>query len=86
MKKVFIYTMSSHCPYCEQAKQLLNSLSIDFEEEKVSLEDTEKWKELEKKSGMKTMPQIFIEGRCIGGYAELSALQKKGELERLLKD
>lgn len=85
MKKVFIYTMDP-CPYCKQAKQLLNSLSVDFEEEKVDPMDTEKWKELEKKSGMKTMPQIFIAEECIGGYAELSSLQEKGELKKLLED
>ena len=85
MKKVFIYTMD-RCPYCEQAKQLLNSLSVSFEEEKVDPMDRKKWEELEKKSGMKTMPQIFIAGACIGGYAELSSLQKKGELEKLLED
>ena len=86
MKKVLIYTMN-FCPYCEQAKLLLSSKKIDFEEKKVDPEDLETWKKLEKKSGMKTMPQIFIEEKCIGGYTELSALDKKGDLEKLvLKD
>ena len=59
-----------NCPYCEQAKALLNSKGIAFEEKKIgdgySKEDL-----LEAVPTARTVPQIFLEGELIGGFTEL---------------
>ena len=85
MAKVHIYTMN-YCPYWVRAKQLLDSKSIAYTEEHVAHDNLDKWDELEKLSGMKTMPQIFIDEKCVGGYTELAALNQSGELDQLLKE
>lgn len=84
MKTVTMYSMD-RCPYCDRARALLESRGISFEEIKVDIHDEEKWLELEVKSSMKTMPQIFIEEECVGGYTELAALDQAGTLMDKLK-
>lgn len=84
MKKVTIYTMD-YCPYCESAKKLLKSKGIAFEEVKLPMDDDAQWDELEAKTGYKTMPQIFIGEKFIGGYTDLASLDKKGDLDSLVK-
>lgn len=83
MKKVQIYTAPS-CPYCVRAKDLLNRKGVPFTEIFLSWDDPAPWKELEKRTGMKTVPQIFIEDKCIGGYTDMAALEQSGELDKLL--
>jgi len=69
----------NYCPYCVKAKNLLEELEIKFEE--IDITDTpEKIEELEKLSGMQTVPQIFAGEKCLGGYTEIEALYEKGEL------
>ncbi len=84
MKPVVVYT-TSPCPYCSQAKALLKQRGIPFEEIPISWEDEEGWKQAAARSGMKTMPQIFIDGKIIGGYTELAALDRSGELKAKVK-
>lgn len=59
-----------HCPYCEQAKALLKQQGIEFEERKIgdgyTREDL-----LESVPTARTVPQIFLDGKLIGGYTEL---------------
>ncbi len=50
----------------------------------ISWEDEAGWEAMIKRSGMKTVPQIFINDKCIGGYTELAALDQSGELKKLL--
>lgn len=69
--KVTVYTMK-YCPYCESAKRLLKEKNIPFEEKMVAEDDDATWDRLEKETGYKTMPQIFIDGKFIGGFAQLS--------------
>lgn len=83
MKKVVIHTAPS-CPYCIRAKDLLQRKGVAFEEVKLSWDDADAWDALEKRSGMKTVPQIFIDDKCIGGYTDMAALDQKGELDKLL--
>jgi glutaredoxin 3 len=72
------------CPYCTKAKALLQEKNIAFEEINVK-EDSEKLAEmLERSGGRKTIPQIFINGRHIGGCDDLYALEKAGKLDELL--
>lgn len=80
---VIIYT-GWYCSFCKAAKKLLDSKKIAYEEIPVSKNDTQ-WKEMEKLSGNKTVPQIFIDNKAIGGYDDLSLLEKNGKLDRLLK-
>lgn len=83
MKKIIVYTSPS-CPYCVRAKELLKRRNIPYEEKMISWEDEEAWAEMIKRSGMKTVPQIFVDEKCIGGYTELAALDQAGELEKLI--
>ena len=83
MKKVIVYT-APNCPYCVRAKELLKRRGVPFEEVLLSWQDESAWKEAEKRSGMKTVPQIFIDGSCVGGYTDLAALEQSGELDRKL--
>jgi len=78
--KVYTWTV---CPYCVRAKNLLKSKGVEFEEINLDGNDTE-FEALKKKTGLKTVPQIFIEDQLVGGYTDLSALEQKGELNKLL--
>jgi glutaredoxin 3 len=82
MDEVIVYTMRG-CQLCRLAKELLASKGIPFREVVVPEDDDRQWELLEKKSGMKTMPQIFYGERLIGGYTELVALDRDGRLESL---
>ena len=85
MKKVIIYT-SPICNYCSAAKHLLSKKKIRYEEIDIG-DDSEKREEMLRKSnGLKTVPQIFIDEKHIGGYVELKALENKGELDMLLRN
>ncbi len=80
---VEIYSTSS-CAYCDRAKSLLRERDIPFQEIDVS-DDTAKRKWLVQASGgRRTVPQIFIDGRPIGGSDDLRELDRSGELEKLL--
>lgn len=68
------------CPYCERAKALLNARQYPFTEVVVDTDDEAKWAELEKLSGMRTMPQIFVGDTCIGGFTDMDALDREGKL------
>jgi len=82
MKPVKVYT-TSYCPYCVQAKRLLNDRKIPFEEIACDEDDgLRDW--LVKATGQRTVPQIFIGDEPIGGYTDLAALDKKGSLQAKL--
>jgi glutaredoxin 3 len=80
--KVTVYTMA-YCPYCVRAKALLKSRGIPFEEVLVPDDDDAQWDALEKRSGLKTMPQIFHGERLIGGYSDLAELDQSDQLASL---
>jgi glutaredoxin 3 len=78
MKPVKVYT-TSWCPYCVQAKRLLTERKIPFEEIDCENDDALRaW--LVKTTGQRTVPQIFIGDEPVGGYSDISALDKKGLL------
>jgi glutaredoxin 3 len=83
-EKVLIYTMTT-CPYCQAAKKLLGKKGVRFEEINLD-EQPERWTECEKKSGLSTVPQIFIGGRHLGGCEDLQKLDKQGKLDELLRE
>ena len=84
MKPVTVY--STHiCGYCVRAKALLDSKQIPYTEVFVD-EDPGKLSEMMQKSGRRTVPQIFVGSHHIGGFDDLSALDRAGELDPLLAD
>lgn len=83
MSKVTVYS-GPFCPYCDKAKALLARKNVAFEEFNVK-EDAVKLQEmLDRSGGRKTIPQIFIDGRHIGGCDDLYALNDAGKLDELL--
>ena len=69
-KKVVIYTTRA-CPYCVAAKKFLQSKKVAFEEIDVTEDDALREKLVEMTGGRETVPQIFVEGKPVGGYDEL---------------
>ena len=61
-----------HCPYCDQAKALLKSKNIEFEEKKIGDGYTRE-ELLEAVPNARTVPQIFLDGKLIGGFTELQS-------------
>lgn len=82
MARVVIYT-TNYCPYCTGAKALLRSKNVAFEEIDVTF-DAGRRAEMERLSKRRTVPQIFVDGRAIGGYDDARRLDATGELDRLL--
>tara|TARA_B100001123_G_scaffold128715_1_gene149579 strand:+ start:1417 stop:1674 length:258 start_codon:yes stop_codon:yes gene_type:complete len=83
MAAITIYT-TPICPYCNRAKDLLKRKGrTDWKEVDVS-DDDERTKMIEKAGGRRTVPQIFIGDTHVGGFDDLSALDRKGELDGLL--
>ncbi len=83
MSKIEIYT-TDYCPYCKKAKSLLSQLGLDFQEIDISNNEDEAMNNLIAKTGMSTVPQIFINDKFIGGCDDLFELQKTGKLQELL--
>ena len=84
MKKVVIYT-GPLCNFCSAAKHLLNKKKINYEEIDIGYDDKKKEEMLKKSNGARTIPQIFIGEKHIGGYVELRALDRDGILNSLLE-
>lgn len=83
MAKVVIYT-KDYCPYCTKAKQLLNIKGREFDEIDITHDESLQQEMVKKSGGRKTVPQIFINDKLIGGCDDLYALNEKGELDKLL--
>ncbi len=83
MAAVIIYT-SATCSYCVRAKSLLSQKGISFTEIRVDKDEEKRKEMLVRSNGQRTVPQIFINDRHIGGYEELWALEQKGQLDRLV--
>ena len=83
MPQVTMYCTST-CPYCTRAEQLLNKKGVKVT--KISVEDNKpKLKEMIKRSGRNTVPQIFIGDHHVGGFDDLAELDVMDELDKLLK-
>lgn len=83
MTKVIMYT-SGFCPYCKMAENLLYSKGVE-EIEKIRIDlDPQQRAEMMEKTGRRTVPQIYIGERHIGGYDELARLDHQGGLAPLL--
>ncbi len=82
MPRIELYG-TEFCSFCAAARLMLKRKGLAYEDIIVSA-DPEARAEMERRSGRRTVPQIFIDGRAIGGFDELEALDKSGELDRLL--
>lgn len=83
MTRILLYT-TQFCGYCRAAKQLLRGKGLEFEEIDVGFDAEKRIEMVERAGGFRTVPQIFIHGRHVGGYDELAALDREGKLEALL--
>jgi glutaredoxin 3 len=81
--RVIVYSQP-FCGYCSAAKRLLQQKGVEITEVDVMAEAGRRAEMLERSGGRRTVPQIFIDGRHVGGYDDLSALDRSGELDRLL--
>jgi len=85
MTRIILYT-TQFCGYCRAAKQLLRGKALDFEEIDVAFDADKRAEMIERAHGLRTVPQIFIHGRHVGGYEELADLEREGKLDAWLAD
>lgn len=75
---------TAFCPFCVRARRLLQQKGIDFDEIRVD-KDREEMRTMIQRSQRTTVPQIFIGDRHIGGYDDMAALDRAGQLDPLLE-
>jgi glutaredoxin 3 len=83
MARVEIYTKFG-CPYCARAKALLGQKGIEYEEYEINSVPGKRDEMLERSNGRHTVPQIFIDGRHVGGSDDLVELERSGQLDPML--
>lgn len=83
MANVEIYT-TPMCPYCTRAKRLLAAKGVAFTEIDLWQEPGRRDEMIGRAAGRRTVPQVFIDGRGVGGSDDIHALDRRGELDRLL--
>ena len=83
MKNVEIYT-GPLCVFCDRAKALLNKKRVSFKEINLASDPNKMDEMIKKTNGMRTVPQIFVDGQHIGGNDKLQALENEGKLNSLL--
>lgn len=85
MASVTIYTRE-YCGYCARAKALLASKNVDFEEKDATYSPDLRKEMIARANGGSTFPQIFINGKHVGGCDDLHALDRAGKLDPLLAE
>jgi len=75
MKAIIVYSIDN-CSYCEAAKALLTKKNLSFQEKNITHDDAQR-KALIERTGHRTMPQIFIDDKFVGGYNELNNFLNK---------
>ncbi|PIQ24976.1 glutaredoxin 3 [bacterium (Candidatus Blackallbacteria) CG17_big_fil_post_rev_8_21_14_2_50_48_46] len=81
--KVEVYS-TTYCPYCRAAERLLTTKGIEFTLHDVT-HDPDKRHWLVEATGMTTVPQVFINDQPVGGFTDLQALDRRGQLDPLLQ-
>jgi glutaredoxin 3 len=84
MSKIEVYS-TAVCPYCVAAKNLLKSKGLEWTEVRVDTDATQRDAMLARSGGRRTVPQIFINDRHVGGYDDLVAADRNGKLAELLE-
>jgi len=83
MARVQIYT-KRNCAYCVQAKALFDRKGVAYQEIDAEAKDELRlW--LAEVTGQKTVPQVFVDGRPLGGFTDVDALDKAGKLDPILR-
>jgi glutaredoxin 3 len=83
MPKVEIYTQP-FCGYCTRAKRILEDKGVQYEEFDVMIHPSRRREMVARADGRTTTPQVFIDGKGVGGCDDLTDLNRSGELDRLL--
>jgi len=83
MSEIIVYT-ADYCPYCRSAKALLDKKGLDYKEIDVTNDSELRDKLVTMTNGRTTVPQIFIDGKSIGGFTDLQKLDALGEFDKLL--
>lgn len=81
--EIEIYT-TPFCPYCTMAKSLLQSKGVEWKEIDLMSEPARRDEMLTRADGRSTVPQIFVNGSGLGGFDEISALDRQGKLDEIL--
>ena len=84
MKNIIMYS-GPMCNFCEAAKRLFARNNIDYKVIDISSKEGLRDEMIKKANGKRTIPQIFFDDNHVGGYQELRALEKSGELKNLIK-
>jgi glutaredoxin 3 len=84
MPRVTVFSTQS-CPICDKAKSLLNKWNIDYSELPVDTDEQAMETFREATQGARTVPQILIDGKLIGGFSELTELHMDGDLDELMR-
>ncbi len=80
-KSVTIYT-TAWCPYCDRVKHLLDTKGVSYNEVDVDEPTKRQW--LTTMTGQQTVPQVYVGDRHVGGWDDISSLERAGELDELL--
>jgi len=83
MAEVELYT-TMYCPYCSRARALLQRKGVAYVDIDIAEEPARREEMIRRAQGRRTVPQIFINGEHIGGYDDLAALDRAGELDTKL--
>ena len=84
MSRVTVYS-TAHCGYCNMAKVKLDQWNIPFDEVRIDTDPAAMREFAEVTNGARTVPQIIIDGKPIGGFTELTELHMDGDLDELME-
>ena len=85
MPRVTVYS-TANCAFCSKAKSMLSKWDIDYSEVRIDADESALVAFREATLGARTVPQILIDGKLIGGFSELTELHMDGELDHLIQD
>jgi glutaredoxin 3 len=83
MARVELYTKGT-CPYCARARKLLDDKGVGYDEYEISQDPHKRAEMIQRSNGRSTVPQIFIDGRHVGGSDDLAELERRGQLDPML--
>ncbi|TNF88229.1 MAG: glutaredoxin [Gammaproteobacteria bacterium] len=84
MARVTVYS-TANCAFCNSAKMMLEKWEIDYDEVRIDNDNAAMKEFLDVTNGSRTVPQIIIDGKPIGGFDELTELHMDGELDELMQ-
>ena len=85
MTRITIYT-TGICPICDKTKSLLNKWGIDYDEVRLDVDSSTHKEFMQVTNGARTVPQLTLDGKWIGGFTELTELHMDGELDDLMNN